>query len=156
VPDEFSFTLEGDEEFVQTIDRMIKGLHPDQVEPLLNKGARKIAAEVRKNAPVGPRGNLKKAVKTKRLRRWGGPAPSIAAIDRKKAPHAWLVTHGSSGVRQVNPGRRVVINGQPAFITHTGVMPPNRFFANSVAAKQGEVLADIEKGLGNLLDEAMK
>ena len=154
--DSVTFEIEGMKDLNATIDRLIKGLHPDKVEPELKKGAEIIAKEVRKNAPVGPTGNLKKAVKLKKLKRWGGPAPYIVAIDRKKAPHAWLVTHGSSGVRQVSPPRHVVIDGQPAIISNTGIMPPNRFFAESVEAKEMEVLFRLDMAFGKMIEEAMR
>lgn len=154
-----AITLEviGIEELTDTIDKMIIGLHPDKIEPSLNKGAQIITREVRKRAPVGPTENLKKAVRTKKLKRWfSAPAPSIATIDRKKAPHAWLVTHGTSGVRRVEPPHFTTLGGQRVKITQTGIMPPNRFFGDSVEAKKGEVLAYLEKAVGKLLEEAMK
>lgn len=154
--DEITFELKGQEELVRIIDRLIKGLHPDKVEPELKKGADIIAREVRRNTPKGPTGNLRKAVKVKKLQRWGGPAPYICAIDRKKAPHAWLVTHGTSGVRPVNPPRRVVIDGQPALITNTGVMPPNRYFADAVEAKETEVLFRLDMAFGKMIEDAMR
>ena len=157
MPVDTTFTIEGMDEFIDTIDKMIEGIKPDKIEPVLDKAAGKIAREVRARAPVGPTGNLKKAVKKKKLLRWfGSPSPYIVAIDRKKAPHAWLVVHGTSGVRKVDPPQMVKIGGQPALITQTGVMPPNRFFAEGIEAKQGEALSIIEKGVEKILGEAMK
>ena len=152
-----TFTIEGMDEFIDTIDKMIEGIKPDKIEPVLDKAAGKIAREVRARAPVGPTGNLKKAVKKKKLQRWfGSPAPVIVAIDRKKAPHAWLVVHGTSGVRKVDPPQMVKIGGRPVLITQTGIMPPNRFFSEGIEAKQGEALSTIEKGVEKILEEAMK
>lgn len=154
---DISFEVEGMDDFAEAIDRMVEGLKPDKIEPILNKAATPIASEVRKRAPVGPTGNLKKSVKKKKLQRFfGSPAPYIVALDRRRAPHAWLVTHGTSGVRQVSPPRMVVIGGRPAVITHTGVMPPNRFFDDAVAAKQEQALGIVEKGISDILEEAMK
>lgn len=149
--------IEGVEDLVETIDRMIEGVKPGKIEPVLDKAADKIAREIRARAPVGPTGNLKKAVKRKRLQRWlGSPAPVIVAIDRKKAPHAWLVTHGTSGVRRVDPPHYTTLGGRPVLITQTGIMPPNRFFSEGIEAKQGEALSTIEKGVEKILEEAMK
>lgn len=153
---EVQFDLEY-QDLVDTIDRMVKNLKPEKVEPELFKGAQTFAREIRKNAPVGPTGNLKKAVKTKKLQRWGaGPAPSIAVIDIKKAPHAFLVIRGTSGVRPVDPARFVKIYGTPAFITNTGVMPPNTFFQDSIRVKQDVVLYKLENFVNRQLDEGMK
>lgn len=149
--------VEGMEDFVETIDRMIEDMKPDKIEPVLDKAARPIAKEVRARVPIGPTGNLKKAIKKKRLKRFfGQPAPYIVAIDRKKAPHAWLVTHGTSGVRPVDPPHLTTLGGRLVKITQTGVMPPNRFFAEGVEAKQGEALSIVEKGVADILEEAMK
>lgn len=162
---EITVEVEGYEDLLETIDKMIKGMEPSKIEPELKKGAQIIAGEARKRAPVRkahqgrpkPPGVLKRAIVVKQLERRGSnPAPAIAAIDRKKAPHAWLVTHGTSGVRKVNPPRRVVIGGRPVLITHTGVMPPNRFFAESIRAKQDEVLNRIASATSKNLEEAMK
>ena len=149
--------IEGVEDLVETIDRMIEGVKPSKIEPVLDKAAGKIAQEVRARAPVGPTGNLKKAVKKKKLQRWfGSPAPVIVAIDRKKAPHAWLVTHGTSGIRRVDPPHYTILGGRLVLITQTGIMPPNRFFSEGIEAKQGEALSTIEKGVEKILEEAMK
>lgn len=166
--DKITFEIQGQEELMQTIDRMVQGMKPDKVEPIYQRGAQILAREVRKNAPVGPDkyvrgrlvpgGTLKKNVKQKKLRRFGpsSPAPTIVAIDRKHAAHAWLVTHGTSGVRPVSPPKRVVIGGQPAIITQTGRMPPNPYFGRSISAKANDVLNYVASGVGANLDDAMR
>ena len=96
--------VEGVDDLATTIDRMIEGVKPSKIEPVLSKAAGLVASEARKRAPVGPTGNLKKSVRKKKLvRSWETSAAYIVALDRRKAPHAWLVTHGTSGVRQVKP-----------------------------------------------------
>ena len=152
-----TFTIEGMDELVDTIDKMIEGIKPDKIEPVLDKAAGKIVREVRARAPVGPTGNLKKAIKKKKLKRFfGAPAPYIVAIDRRKAPHAWVVVHGTSGARRVDPPRWVKIGGRAVLIDNTGIMPPNRFFADGIQATQGAALALIESGVSRILEEAMK
>ena len=149
--------IEGMKEFIDTIDRLVKNVSPEKIEPVLFREAQRVSKEVRANAPVGPTGNLKKAVITKRLQRWGrNPAPSIAAINRKKAPHAWLVIHGTSGVRAVDPPHYVNLRGRMVKITNTGIMPPNRFFQNAIEAKKDEVLYRIENAVGKLMEDGMK
>ena len=155
--DGITVNVEGLPDLVQTIDRLIEGFPPAKVEPELHKGAKIMAAELKKTAPVGPSGNLKKAIVTRKLEaRWKNPAPYIAAIDRKKAPHGWLVVHGTSGVRKVSPPRMVVIDGRPAVIDNTGIMPPNRFFDKAVEAQTTEVLFRLEVALGKLVEEAIR
>jgi HK97 gp10 family phage protein len=169
--DVFTCTIEGFDEFIDTIDQLVDSVKPSIVEPELQKGAQIMAKEMRKRAPVrkqerhnrggiGPQkapGVLKRAIRTKRLDLYGtGPATYIAAIDRRKAPHAWLVVHGTSGVRKVDPPRWVVINDRPVLIRHTGVMPPNRFVDDAYQAKKDQVLNNIATSVGKSIEEAMK
>lgn len=152
------FIIEGYDEFIETIDKLVKNVSPAKIEPELKKGAQIFAREMRRLVPIGPTGNLKKSIRAKQLKRWGNqPAPSIAAINRKKAPHAYMVMHGSHGqVRQVRPPRKVIINGKFAVIDNTGIMPPNSFFSDAIESKQGEVLYRIENAVGKLIEEGMK
>jgi len=60
------------------------------------EGAKIIADKARELAPMGPTGNLKKAIKYKEMPyKETSPIVSIAAVDRKKAPHAHLVEFGT-------------------------------------------------------------
>lgn len=137
------FEVKGLKELNDTILKMMKSVEPDKVEPVLKKGAALIASAVRRNTPVGPAGknrkpgNLKKAVRVKLLKRerYDQPAPAIAAIDRKKAPHAHLVEYGHGGP-------------QPA--------PPHPFFRPAVDATQGPALIQIEQKLGAMIEEGMR
>ena len=149
--------VEGVDDLATTIDRMIEGVKPSKIEPVLSKAAGTVASEARKRAPVGPSGNLKKSVRKKKLvRSWETSAAYIVALDRRKAPHAWLVTHGTSGVRQVKPPHYANLGGRRVLITQTGVMPPNRFFDDAIDAKQGQVLTTIEKAVEKLVEEAIR
>ncbi len=164
------FSVEGTEEFYNTIQTLIDSVHPNKIEPELKKGAQIVAKEMRKRAPVRKvagkwgreinrlrPGVLKRAIRVKSLQRWPGtPAPSIAAVDRRRAPHAWLVVHGTSGVRRVNPPRKVIFQGKFAVISHTGIMPPNRFVGDSYNAKKDEVLNKIIGAVGGMVEEAMR
>lgn len=151
---EVEFYTEGFKHFQETIDKMVKGLHPDKVEPHLKWGAQIIAKEIRANAPERT-GKLRGAVRTKKLKRMGGPAPYIAAIDRKKAPHAHMVSLGT-GLRRVDPPRLVNLGGRMVRINNTGRMPRNPYFYNSVREKQGAVLNGLEQRIAKMLTEAMK
>ena len=151
---EVEFSVEGVKEFEETVDRLIKGVHPDRIEPHLRWGAGVIAKEVRANTPH-IKGTLYSAIRVKKLKRWGGPAPYIAAIDRKKAPHAHLVIKGTK-LRLVNPPRIVNIRGNVARIDNTGVMPSNTFFRDAIRDKQDTVLNGLEKRVAKMLTEAMK
>ena len=154
---EMLIVAEGVDDLTEVIDQLIKNVKPSRIEPVLSKAAGTVASEARKRAPVGPTGNLKKSVRKKKLvRSWETSAAYIVALDRRKAPHAWLVVHGTSGVRQVNPPHYANLGGQRVLITQTGIMPPNRFFDDAIDAKQAQVLTTIEKAIEKLIEEAVR
>lgn len=169
--DGFGLKIEGMNEFLVTLDHMLKGVSPGKVEPVLKQGANIMAKEAKSRAPVRKQdrhkgdamwarkapGILKRSIKTKQLNRYfGQPAPSIAAIDRHSANHAWLVVHGTKGKRVVSPPRWVVIAGRPAIIDNTGVMPKNTFWGDAIRSKQSQVLNLVADAVGKNLEEAMK
>ena len=95
--------IEGIDELNNQLENLAKSLDAEAVEPILLDGATIIADDARQRAPLGPTGNLKRGVVVKTLQRrqssFGAkpePAPSIAAIDYRIAPHAHLVERGTS------------------------------------------------------------
>ena len=146
---EVDLKFEGMAQFNAAIAKLIKTMDPEKVEPLLQKGAKVIADAAKAKAPKGPSGNLKKAIKVKRMERRGNqPAPYIAAVDRKRAPHAHLVEYGYPGIRIAKRGR---FKGK-----QFGRMPAKPFFRPAVDAKQGEVAFMVQAGLKKLVEEAVK
>ena len=140
--------IEGEKEFYDAIDRLVKSVKPDKIEPVTFKAAQMVTRASRKEAPVGPTGNLKKSVRTKRLRRFGStPAPSISAINRKKAPHAHLV-HDGTGERIAKRGR---YRGR-----RFGRMTAQPFHRKAWNETKGNVLGYIEKEVKKLIDGAVK
>ncbi len=153
---EITFDFEGLEDWLDTLEKVAGSVEASKVEPLFKEGAQIAAKEMRANVPRGPTLNLYKSIKIKKLGRLSGePAPWIAAIDRKRAAHAWLVIHGTSGVRPVSPPRLVNIGGKPVRIDNTGRMPPNSFFRDSINNTQIEIMFRLEMGIGRLIEEAM-
>ncbi len=141
---DFTVDIQGMDEINKTIQRLAKSLKPDDVEPVLLKGAKIIATEAKSRAKRGPTGNLKKAIRTKKLKRLGfgnQPAAVIAAVDRKKAPHAHLVEFGHALVRN---GRVI------------GHVPAYPFWRPAVDAKAGEAMSQVERDLTKLVEEAAK
>jgi HK97 gp10 family phage protein len=93
--------IEGLDALTAQLQELAKSVGPEKAEPVLQGAADIIAWRVRQLAPQGPTGHLKEAVITKVLERRGpGPAPAIAAVDRKIAPHADLVERGHALVRK--------------------------------------------------------
>lgn len=140
--DAFSVKLEGAEELKKQFQDLVKSVHPDQVEPVLMKGARKMAKAIRDKAPRGPTGNLKKAVKAKQLKRYGfQPAPAIAAVDRKRAPHAGLVEFGHAIVR----AGKVI-----------GHVPPHPFFRPAVDENHDRILGEVTGKIKKMVEGVVK
>jgi len=120
------------------------------VEPILNKGARMITQAAKPNAPVGPTGNLKRAVRTKKLKRYfGHPAPSISAIDRKKAPHAHLVHEGTG--ERIGGAKSKRYRGK-----HFGKMPANPFFKKAWDENRSKVLDYITKEVAKEVNNSVR
>ena len=110
----------------RNIARAMKMFGPDPVEDVTEGGAKIVYDELHRRTPRGPTGNLVRSIKVKRLeRRWQKPAPHIAAMDRRIAPHAWLVEKG--------PYKRP-------------------YFRPAVEAKRGEVARHLENGLRRLVE----
>lgn len=150
-------TLQGEREFREAMQRLIRSVRPDKIEPILKRAAAIVTREAKKNAPVRsrqgsnpkPPGVLKKAVKTKMLRRVYGnssAAPAISAIDRKAAPHAHLVSEGT--------GERVGKRGKRSYIgKRFGRMPANPFFERAWATKRASVQQYVERQVQRLIEE---
>ena len=140
--DTFTVKLEGAEDLKKQFQDLVKSVHPDKVEPVLMKGARKLAKAIRDKAPRGPTGNLKKAVRAKQLKRIGfNPAPAIAAVDRKRAPHAGLVEYGHALVR----------NGKVI-----GHVPPHPFFRPAVDENGNRILGEVTGEIKKLVEGVAK
>jgi HK97 gp10 family phage protein len=104
--DQWQVTIEGLDDLDKQIEDLIKAMGPDEVEPILLTGAKKIKDYAKINAPLGPTGNLKKSIIAKTLQRRGSamnalgigagnPAPAIAGIKSKIAPHAKFLEFGT-------------------------------------------------------------
>jgi HK97 gp10 family phage protein len=137
-----SVRIEGLDALTTQLQALGKSLGPEKSEPVLLEGAQIIAARVRARAPQGPTGRLKEAVIAKMLPRRGpGPASAIAAVDRKKAPHAGLVEYGH---RLVRKGKVI------------GNVPAKQYFRPAVDETQAAVTELVMSKLQNLVEEAVK
>ena len=98
--DRFDVKMVGMEELDRKMQKLAKSLGPDNTEPMLYGAAELVTTQVQANVNSIRRvtGNLSRSPVTKMMskQKAGEPRPSIAAIDRKIAPHAWLVEFGSS------------------------------------------------------------
>lgn len=153
--------IEGVRELQKQIDELTKALSADTVEPVLLRAAQTVAEEARRRAPKGPGskkhgpgGVLRRSIVAKTLRRYGtgDPAPSIAAVDRALAPHAHLVEHGTWGNRI---GKKITKGERDYRGRNFGVMPAFRFMRTAWHSKKAQVLRQIVRDLGSLIDRAI-
>lgn len=130
--------LDGLRELEARVQELRDSLDPDKVEPILLEGARIIANRMREKAPVGPTGSLRASIVARQLKRLGkGPAPAVAAVDRKIAPHAHLVEYG----HKTPEGGRV---------------PAHPFFRPAVDETEGAAARHVMQKLDELLDKAVR
>ena len=101
--------LEGLKELDAQLQQLIKAVEPDKVEPILQEAGQMIVDAGKPVTPYDPgreKGkHLRDAWVTKLMprRRDKNPAPAIAAIDAKIAPHAHLVEKGHGGPHPAPP-----------------------------------------------------
>lgn len=60
----------------------------------LTKAAKPIVRAIKRSAPRGPTGNLRRRVGSRKARRLR-PGELAARIIKARAPHAWIVEHGT-------------------------------------------------------------
>lgn len=126
--------IEGFDELEKELKKLAEKVNYNESEQIVYQAAETIITPtIQSNAPVGPSGNLKDAIVTKKMPRSTTPV-AISAIDRKKAPHAHLVENGS-GPRYDDDGR------------YLGEMPPNPFFRKSVDQSMSSAYKYIEDEL---------
>jgi len=94
----------------------------DRRKKIVTKGGAIMAAKIKRLAPLGPTGNLKKSIVAKPFQA-AGPSDAFVAIDRKIAPHAHLIEYG------------------------TVKMPAKPFFRRGIEQSKGKAFAYIEKEL---------
>lgn len=125
--------LKGFRKTIKTFDRVARSMGKDNkyIENILLKGSGIIAAAARRNAPLGPTGNLKRGMVAKVFSRNPAFKPAaFAAVDFRIAPHAHLVEYGT---------------------VKTGAQP---FFWRAVEASSGKVIRLIETETKKLIMRA--
>ena len=111
----FKVKVTGLKELKQNMEQVAREME-DAMEAATNEAAEYAAGVVRSNTPVGPTGNLKKAVTTKPLPRKKGYAPNtLVGLDWQIAPHQHIVEFGTVRSR-ANPFFRQSINKAKAGI----------------------------------------
>lgn len=101
-----------------------------QVDAIVKKYAKEVAARAKANAPVGKTGNLKASIRPKYFTRQG---PAATVFPRgKKGQHRHLVEYGT--------GRRTQKSGRS-----TGAMPAKPFVGPAHKSVESSYLSEIRK-----------
>jgi len=141
----FSFKMDGLDELNKDLEKLANAFVSDEVEKSSLDAAEIIRAEAERNAPKGPTGNLKRSLIKKLLkRRAGQPAPAIAAVDRKIAPHAHWIEFGTGPRYQKKTGKYV------------GSVPARPFFRPALMTKGKSVANRLHGDLKKMVDKAVK
>jgi HK97 gp10 family phage protein len=147
--DSLTIEITGVNELRDKIVALAQSVEANKVEPLLLTGAKTVRDTAISHAPVGPTGNLKKAIIAKMLKPFGMGkiASALAGVDRKKAPHAYLVEFGSPG----RYGKKGSYKGR-----YFGPMPAQPFMRPAWDSTKDRVLGRIVDGLKKLIEESVK
>ncbi len=129
----------GTAELQHALDMVAREL-ADAMETGTNEAAEVVAGMVRAQAPVGPTGNLRRGVQTKRLSRSDVyPATTLVGVDYGIAPHQHLVEFGTGPRYAKGTG------------AYRGQMPPQPFFRATIDAARGVIKGILrERGAGAL------
>lgn len=131
-------TLDGMDELRAAVKQVLGAMGDKEVANICLEGAKVIRTAMKRKAPRGPTGHLKKAIRAKKAKRYQRHNPSAwAAVDRKRAPHAHLVENGHRLVKggKLGKGGRVV-----------GNVPARPFVRSAVVETKGKVRAVLVKG----------
>lgn len=137
----------GSAETVKALKELATKYGASELEPSLLEIARELRDEIKPLTPVGPTGNLRKAIRAKRGRRRGNLYTSaIVLVDRKIAPHLHLVTGGTKAHRIVAKAKRVLAGIGRVFgrsVSHPGAKP-NTYFEDAVNARMSLLAMKLE------------
>ena len=121
------FEIEGLDNLQKEMNRLEKAFKGKKTRDAAKRPAEMLRDSVKQRTPVGPTGNLKRAIQAKELDYvW------IAAVDHKIAPHAHLVARG------------------------TMHMPAQPFFRNGIKAGASQAVKEFHSNLAKLVDKAVK
>ena len=147
-----SIRIEGVPELQAAFDRVSAQFGPRPVKAVLSRAATPIRRAMKREAPVGPTGNLRRSIRKKSLR--GDPPAVSVRPDFKIAPHAHLVVRGTGERFHLGSGvtigrLRVGLSGKSV-----GSMPANDFVARAEKQSESQARQIMFAGFKALLDRA--
>jgi HK97 gp10 family phage protein len=123
-----SIYIKGIEELERKASKIAKEMASDETQLLLEQ-ARLVRAAIRKQAPRGPTGKLRRSAYAKALpASTSYPTVAFAGIRPKIAPHGHLLEFGTVKMR------------------------PHPFFAPAIDSVYSEVMSNIENGLKSAIE----
>lgn len=158
-------SLEGYAELQKKFHAMVDIIDEKEMNKALMKPVRKLRTAIRRAAPRGETGNLRRGIVAGKFKPAIKGAPGFfVRASGKIAPHAWLVEHGTGGLRAPTHKASKVktvpwlaaFNGIVRWVTHTGRLPANPFFRRTVDARRNETEARLVKEAWNVVSAAWK
>lgn len=148
--------LEGMEELKSQLEKLMKQLEADKVEPILLEGAEILAAAERSLAPRGPTGNLARGYHATLLKRLGGMPAAGAGPDYRINPHAHLVEFGTAA-RRVKK-KKVMYDDKTGtfFGTEVAPMPAHPVVRPAWDSNKNRILQTVIGGLKRLVEAVAK
>lgn len=126
--------IEGMDEVQKAMQQAARRMEHQNIEPILRNGAEVMAQAARSAVPRGPTGNLASAIIVKRQGN-DDPPVYLAAVDRRRAPHAHLVEFGTGPRYHATTGKYV------------GHMPPQPFWRPSWDSVRGIIEGMLRNGI---------
>ena len=155
---DITIRVEGLEQAERKARRVLSTLDSKDVEKVMLNGAKIIKKAARRNASKGPTGNLRRALKAKKSKnRQAFIKTAFAAVDRRIAPHAWLVEHGGHGIRR--PKKASILydsKSGKAFGASVAAMPAKPYLRPAINSELANVERTVNTGIARLIGRAVK
>ena len=144
--------IEGAAKLQAAITAMVESVERDKVIPIAKASAEIMQKEIKRRAPKGPTGNMRKSVKIKVMK--GGVPIVLVAIDQSKhaAPHWKFHEWGTDG--RVPKGRVMIGKDGTVYGTYAAPMPVTAPFRKGVSASSKETLKKLHDGLNKNISKA--
>jgi len=137
--------IEGMNELYKQLNALAKAVGAEKVEPMLMKAGTELQSAVieKIDSVVKEKtGTLKKRVKVQQMERRGDNPRSVIVVS--KAPHNYIIEHGTSQRYQKTTGR------------YTGIGPAHPYFRPAIDANKERVYQEIIEGLRKSVEDSVK
>ncbi len=143
--------IEGAKQLADKLAAMAQSVERDKVIPIAKDAAKPMQSEIRRRAPQGPTGNMRKSVKIKPMS--GGVPIVLVAIDQKTAPH-WKFHEWGTDTRTPKTKRVMVGKDGTIYGTYAAPTPVTAPFRRGVSSSSQQTLKKLHDGLNGNLSRA--